>query len=475
MSAHDNLNKVAVADGEIIFIRKHSGPGCVSPDGWYYDEIRPQTDVRVDLRPAKGSFIRVEIALPDKWNGRFVGLGNSGAAGGLPSGNIYSLANQGFAAATTDMGTSTPDPLRAGIGNLEVWKDFGHRAAHLMTLAAKQFIRARYGRDARYSYFIGSSTGGQQALSLAQRHPEDYDGIFAEVPAHCRVPLHAYFLWTYQCTHNPDGSTIFTPGQEQRYIDSALMYFAAREKFPHALGVFVSEPRWNDADRQAVLELAARRDPTLTPKHLAMLKRMQDGPVNSRTGERIFNGLPPATHFDPACGNLYLFNWVFGENTDYMKLDFDKDIDRYLKTLSPDLNAENPNLEPFRRHGGKLLIYSGTADSCVPYHATLDYYERVVEHFGSPEEVRKFFLFYILPGREHGNGPGIQKLQDAFGALMRWREQDIVPELKGIRPGENGYEVPLYPYPMQTGADGKAVESPRGGVERVAARYLKQK
>ena len=119
---------------------------------------------------------------------------------------------QGYAVATTDMGTGPTASV--GDGNPEVWKDFGFRATHLMTVVAKQVILANYGQEPELSYFMGASTGGQQALQEAQRYPEDYDGIVAGVPAHCRTPLHAYFLWNYQILHKCP----FTPSQEKNVI-----------------------------------------------------------------------------------------------------------------------------------------------------------------------------------------------------------------------------------------------------------------
>src|SRR5205085_11922278 len=133
----------------------------------------------------------------------------------------------------------------------EVWKDFGFRATHLMTVAGKQVVRAYYSKEPELSYFNGGSTGGQQALQEAQRYPDDYDGIAAAVPAHCRTPLHAYFLWNDQILHR----TPFTKEQEEHVIAAGNEYRAARE-IPLAAGKFVSDPRCDARDIEAVIALA---------------------------------------------------------------------------------------------------------------------------------------------------------------------------------------------------------------------------
>ena len=65
-----------------------------------------------------------------------------------------------------------------------------------MTQAAQLVLRSYYGRFAKHSYFSGCSTGGQQALSEAQRYPGDYDGIIAGDPGNDRIHLNAGFLWS---------------------------------------------------------------------------------------------------------------------------------------------------------------------------------------------------------------------------------------------------------------------------------------
>jgi feruloyl esterase len=469
------LKALKIEAGTLTRVQRDDSPALTAPDGrTTHTNLPPRTVVKLVLNPVKGSNINVEIWLPDaeKWNARFLGLGNGGSAGRINPGGFAGPLSGGYAVANTDMGTA-PN-ADSGVGNREVWKDFGFRATHLMTLAAKQVITAYYGKGPDYSYFTGGSTGGQQGLQEAQRYPEDYDGIVATVPAHCRTPLHAYFLWNDQILKKRP----FTKDQEAAVIAAGKDYMGAREA-PAVAGKFVSDPRCTAKDIEAVIALAMKKDPTLTPEHAGALRKLFDGPRHTATGKRIFNGIPFGSSISAAHGHLYLFKWVFGADKKTDDIDFGADIDTYTAALGPYLNAENPDLSAFRKRGGKLIMLSGSADSIVPYHATLDYYERVIGHVGSLEKVRAFFRFYIIPGRDHGSGPGIQNTPNMLEVVQAWREKGTVPEmLQGRRvvDGKTELEMPLYPYPTKTGWDAKTssfkpVDGPRGGVEPVAASF----
>lgn len=470
------LRGLKIDAGEITFVKRDDSSELLGPDGRVHQDLPPRTLVKVVLKPTKGSNINVEIWLPDagKWNGRFLGAGNGGAAGNINPGILAWPLVAGYAVAATDMGTA-PNP-DSGVGNPEVWKDFGFRATHLMTVAAKRVVAAYYGKGPDYSYFNGGSTGGQQALQEAQRFPEDYDGIVAAIPAHCRTPLHAYFLWNEQILKKCP----FTEAQDKNVIAAANEHLAARE-IPAVAGKFVSDPRCSREDVETIIALAIKNDPTLTPAHAEALRKLFDGPRHEVTGERIFGGIPPGSSINAAQGHLYLFRWALGPDKPPETINFGADIDAYTRALGPFLNAENPDLSAFKERGGKILMTAGGADSIVPYHASIDYYERVVERLGGLETVKSFFRFYVIPGMGHGGGrgPGINQPPDMLGAVRAWREQGRVPEgLPGRRvvEGKVELEMPLYPYPARTGWDAAAasfepVEGPRGGIERVAERF----
>lgn len=407
-----------------------------------------------------------------KWNGRFVGLGNGGPAGKINPAGLSGLSGAGYAAATTDMGTA-PNP-DSGVGNREVWKDFGFRSTHLMTVAGKQITQAYYGKAPEFSYFNGGSTGGQQALQEAQRYPEDYDGIVATVPAHCRTPLHAYFLWNDQILKKCP----FTKEQEASVIAAANEYLAPRE-IPLAAGKFVSDPRCTPQDIEAVIALARKKDATLTDEHAAALRKLFDGPRHAVTGERIFNGIPLGSSLEAAHGHLYLFKWVFGPDKKLEDINFGADIDTYTAALAPYLTAENADLTAFAARGGKLISTTGAADSVVPPQATIDYYERVIERLGGLEKVQAFFRLYLVPGMAHGGGPGVNQPPSLLETVRAWREQGTVPGALTGRHAVNGkaeWELPLQPYPLKNHWNAatstiEAVPGPRGGVERVAERF----
>ncbi len=468
------IKDLKIDAGTITQVEHETSTSVTTPDGRTHTNLQPRTIVKIVLNPAKGSNINVEIWLPDagKWNSKFLGLGNGGAAGHINSMGLAGPHGAGYAVATTDLGTA-PN-ANSGCGNKEVWKDFGFRATHLMTVAAKQVVKAYYGKDPVLSYFDGSSTGGQQALQEAQRYPEDYDGIAAGVPAHCRTPLHAYFLWNDQILNKCP----FTESQQNAVIAAGNAYMADRE-VPATAGKLVSDPRCDSKDIEGVIALALKKDPTLTPAHADALRKLFGGPKHAITGEHIFCGMPFGSTFGIARGNLYLFHWVFGEHKNLGEIDFGKDIDTYTAELGPYLNAENPDLTAFEKRGGKLVMISGSADSCVPYHATLDYYERVIEHFGSLAKVQSFMKFYVIPGMSHGPGPGINNLPGTLDLVVKWREHGVAPgQIQGRRiiEGKTEMDIPIYPYPTKTAWDAEAtsykpVDGPRGKVERIAERF----
>lgn len=59
---------------------------------------------------------------------------------------------------------------------------FGITSEHSLARLATAVITRYYGRPPAYTYFDGCSTGGRQALILAQRYPTDFNGMPRQEP-----------------------------------------------------------------------------------------------------------------------------------------------------------------------------------------------------------------------------------------------------------------------------------------------------
>jgi feruloyl esterase len=178
------------------------------------------------LTNGTGSYVNFAAMMPEAggtgqvyWNGRFLGTGNGGFAGSVPTDELVLGVAEGYAAGTTDMGTgqlfdcdslfcgsaegvqSTGQVAGGLYADAPALQDFGYGATHLMTVAAKSLITTFYGTAPAHNYFHGCSTGGQQALMEAQRFPTDYDGILAGSPAYDRTHLHIGGAALYEASH----------------------------------------------------------------------------------------------------------------------------------------------------------------------------------------------------------------------------------------------------------------------------------
>src|SRR6202042_2654821 len=83
-------------------------------------------------------------------------------------------------------------------GHPEKVVDFGYRALKETTDAARAILLAYAGRAPAYSYFVGCSDGGREALMEAQRYPDDFDGIVAGAPANHWTHLFYGGVWAEQ-------------------------------------------------------------------------------------------------------------------------------------------------------------------------------------------------------------------------------------------------------------------------------------
>lgn len=433
--------------------------------------------VRAVAMPTPGSNVGIEVWLPaSDWNGRLLGTGNGGGAGRIAYGmGMVEGLKRGFAVANTDMGTA-PD-INEAAGNPERWIDFGHRATHEMTRVAKALVAAFYGVASFRSYFAGCSTGGQQALSAAQRYPADYDGILAGAPGNNRTHVATYFLWNY-ATLNASPEAKLSTAQWSMVSRSVLAACAGGDGGAPG-DAFLTDPRRCGFDLASlpVCEPGTSGGECLASAQIASLRRLYAGPVNPSTGERIYAGLAlgseamplgPQAQSDAATWpgqQFYPFRWSMGAAFDPATFDFDRNLDRVDARLASALNANGTDLSEFARAGGKLMIYTGLADPAVPYSEVIDYYDRLSATTGDPAKTAAFARLFLVPGMGHCfGGPGVTDIgqpftsgvpeapeNDALMTLVAWTEGGPAPGFLVARSpagdGRPARERPVCAYP----------------------------
>jgi len=145
-----------------------------------------------------------------------------------------------------------------------------------------------------------------------------------------------------------------------------------------------------------------------------------------------------------------------GDRYSVTDFDFDNDPQR-LEFMSKIKNADNPDLELYRKKGGKLLMYHGWGDAAVPPWTSIEYYEAVEHNVGNREETQAFFRLYMIPGMDHCGileGPGITDGGvDFLAELEKWVEMGEAPEsVLTTKYDDDGNVLctrPICPYPQR--------------------------
>ncbi len=404
-------------------------------------------------KPVTDSEIHFEVWLPaaDAWNGKFEGTGNGGYSGALDFAAMQKALSEGYATAGSDTGHSGDD-LKFAVGHPGKIDDWGWRAVHEMTEAAKLVVRAGYGKFAEHSYFTGCSTGGHQALMEAQRFPADYDGIVAGDPGNNRVRLNIGFLWSWLALYKDAASAL--PREKLATINHAAI--ASCDANDGVKDGLISEPLRCKFDPQELLCKGSDNDSCLTQPQVAAVRKIYEGAKNPRTGEQLFAGWVRGSelgwagyfvgHPEPARVDFWRY-WVFGDPAwDPRSFDFDKDV-AWADSAMAAINANNPDLKAFQARGGKLVMYSGWADPVVPPGDVVRYYEAA----RGSGATQSFFRLFMVPGMGHCNGGPGPSTFDALGALDSWVTGSVAPNKIIASHSTNGAvdrTRPLCPYPL---------------------------
>ena len=136
----------------------------------------------IEPTDAKAPPIKFEVNLPVEWNGRSVQYGGGGFNGtlitglGLPPAYPFDRPSplaRGFVTYGTDSGHETRpgEPPQVFALNDEAFENFAYRSYKKVRDAAVALMVRSYGKPPEKMYFMGSSEGGREALTMAQRLP----------------------------------------------------------------------------------------------------------------------------------------------------------------------------------------------------------------------------------------------------------------------------------------------------------------
>ena len=446
--------------------------------------------------PTSQSDINFEVWMPPAgtWNGIFRGEGSGGSAGAITFSLMANAIQREYATMSNDNG-HTGSNWSFSLQPERV-VDFGHRAQHVTTVAAKAIIKAFYRRGPEFSYFYGCSQGGHHGLMEAQRYPDDYDGIVAGAFAGIDwTALMFGELWT-GVNSSVKGAAFDLPQTQLNLVTNAVVKQCGTQDGGVASDPFLNDPRDCHFD-PSVLQCKSGQDPStcLTASQLQAVQAIYQGASNPRTHQQIWPGFLPGSETfwrEVLVGNpnapggssaSFFKDGVFAGQSgfSYLSINFDSDVALTNnkpagsgETWQEALDANNPDLGAFKRHGGKLLMYHGYADPFVTPLGSLDYYTAMVGANGhgleAVKQTQSFARLFMAPGVTHcGGGPGANVFNgpdnlggpedsdhDVFLALRQWVEEGTAPKriigtkYVGDTPANGvAFTRPMCPYPQR--------------------------
>ena len=473
--------------------------------------------------------INFSVVLPASWSRRAAQLGGGGMNGAVP--NLTggpggtSLLARGFATYGSDSGHQASFGRRGGPPapaptsddwalNEEAIANLGYMQMKKTHDAAMVIIERMYGGRPRFNYYIGSSQGGREALTVAQRYPADYDGISATVPivgfstlmlAPELIRIHEKPLgnWVTPAKVNAirgefmrqcDALDGLADGIINNYMACRAIFDVTqgdRNRKPWALKRCPNNVDPDPADTSAAacltdgqistLELTYSRYSFATPLAHGTRTFGMWVPNTDPSGSGLilparFKGQEGAAPDAPMHAHLgvlgvtgFLMKNLTANPLDYVE---GGPFNQRRQQLSAMLDSTNPDLSAFAKRGGRMIVTIGTNDTLASPGAQLDYYQSVLDRMGRAT-VDRFARLFVMPQAGHGlsgtnygqTGDGrtipttpIPNRYDQVGLLLDWVENGKAPGMSvTVTAGEKS--LPLCSYPSYPRHKGGAAES----------------
>ena len=432
---------------------------------------------------AKGQKLGIgfDLRLPTNWNSRFFFQGGGGLDGVLaPATGSHmgavkpSALARGFAVVSTDGGHRS-SMLDGSFGlDQQARIDYAYNALDKVTLKARALIQKYYGSGPSYSYFIGCSNGGRQALMASQRFPLYFDGIVAGDPAIKFSGIAIDEIWNLQVAARiapkddqgrPIISRAFSDSDLRLVADTLLDRCDALDGLADG---FINDWQGCDFDPGVLACKSGKTENCLSDAQVAALRDIYAGPRTSE-GKSLYGpfkydtgiaepawramhiGSSGTGKWDSADATLGVVNLGYFQLTppdpdlDPLDFDFDRDVERIRHTAAI-ADADSTFLETFARHG-KMIVYHGLSDQGMASGVLSDWYDEVMEVNG--RSIRDSVRLFFIPGMCHCSGGQSTDSFNMLDAITDWVEKGHAPD-RIIATGKAfpGVSRPLCPYPL---------------------------
>jgi feruloyl esterase len=413
--------------------------------------------VAATLKPTADSDIKIEVWLPTSgWNGKFQAVGNGAFSGAIAYPAMRAALGRGYATSSTDTG-HVGGSASFAIGHPEKVVDFGWRAVHEMTVAAKKIIAAYYDAGPRFSYFNGCSAGGRQAMKEAQRFPEDFDGIIAGAPGLDWTGRAAQAVRVAKALEKSESAHL-SQTQTQLLHRAVVQACDALDGLKDGL---IDDPTRCHFDPAVLQCQGADGADCLTKEQVGTARLIYSAVVNPKT-KREIAGLAPGSELgwtnlgwttSARTTGLDQFRFIVYQDPSWtiQAFNVEPDIVRAEEADRDTINALDPNLKPFIDRGGKLVQYHGWSDPQIAPGNSTQYFTRVLEALGGVSTLQSSYRLFMAPGMGHCGGGEGPNTYDTVRALEQWVEEGKAPDRIIASHATNGSidrTRPLCPYPQ---------------------------
>ena len=442
----------------------------IAREGWMPEVVISIPFCKITGRISKE--INFELFVPQQWNGRFLMAGNGGFAGRIQN-NFRHYTNEGYAVAATDTGHQGSEISAAwAFNNMERQLNFGRLAVHRTAVVCKSILNDLFCSYPTYSYFMGCSRGGGQAMMEAQVYPTDFNGIVAGAPAFNWPAFGAQFIRGCQNIY-PDGKStsqsVITTENLKLLQDHV---FRQCDKLDGIADRILTDPRKCKIDLTKLPRCAGNKVAAncFTEEQVKAIKSIYDPLVLNE--KVIYPGFPVGlesepnawdtwiTGTSPHMGGMPSLHYFFGTDMykylvfndstwDYTKYSFNN-FSEETRFASSYLDATSTDYSEFKKAGGKMIMHHGWNDPALSAYATIEHYEQAMQ---KDKDLQSYVRLFLLPGVLHcGGGTGPDNI-DWLKIIRDWVENGNAPERLVASKSENGKIImtrPIFPYPKLT-------------------------